>query len=160
MEYLWRPPFTQKKSNIKVDIWHPVLGRRCRNPPRKLSQLKTRANLQVGKNFAVRNIFFHGIFIETSLHNLISNFKFDIWHNSVGLRCRNPTQSLKSIKDPGNIFDLHCKWTGTSPSLIYFSWDIYRDPPPSTIFFFKYQSWYWTTCFGFEVKKPPSHLSQ
>jgi hypothetical protein len=32
----------------------------------------------------------------------------------------------------------------TLPSLIYFSWDIHRDPPPQ--FFFKYQSWYLTPC--------------
>jgi hypothetical protein len=25
--------------------------------------------------------------------------------------------------------DLNPKWSGTLPSLIYFSWDIYRDPP-------------------------------
>ena len=29
--------------HIKVDIWHPAVGLRCRNPPRHLSQLKTRA---------------------------------------------------------------------------------------------------------------------
>jgi hypothetical protein len=28
-------------SNIKVDIWHPAVGLRCRNPPRHLSQLTT-----------------------------------------------------------------------------------------------------------------------
>ena len=26
--------------HIKVDIWHPAVGLRCRNPPRHLSQLK------------------------------------------------------------------------------------------------------------------------
>jgi hypothetical protein len=30
-------------SNIKVDIWHPAVGLRCRNPPRHLSQLTARA---------------------------------------------------------------------------------------------------------------------
>ena len=28
--------------NIKVDIWHPVVGLRCRIPPRQFSQLKAR----------------------------------------------------------------------------------------------------------------------
>jgi hypothetical protein len=28
------PPLHKKKSNIKVDIWHPAVGLRCRNPPR------------------------------------------------------------------------------------------------------------------------------
>jgi hypothetical protein len=41
---------------------------------------------------------------------------------------QKPTQALKSVKDPGNTFDLNPKWSGTLPSLIYFSWDIYRDP--------------------------------
>jgi hypothetical protein len=30
----------KKKSNIKVDIWHPAVGLTCRNPPRHLSQLR------------------------------------------------------------------------------------------------------------------------
>jgi hypothetical protein len=41
-----------------------------------------------------------------------------------------PTQALKSVKGPGNTFDLNSKWSRTLPSLIYFSWNIYRDPPP------------------------------
>jgi hypothetical protein len=40
-----------------------------------------------------------------------------------------PTKALKSVKGPGNTFDLNLKWSRTLPSLIYFSWDIYRDPP-------------------------------
>jgi hypothetical protein len=46
-----------------------------------------------------------------------------------GLEVQKPTQALKSVKDPGNTVDLNPKWSGTLPSLIYFSWDIYRDPP-------------------------------
>jgi hypothetical protein len=34
-----------------------------------------------------------------------------------------------SVKDAGNTFNLRSKWARTLPSLIYFSWDIYRDPP-------------------------------
>jgi hypothetical protein len=37
-------------------------------------------------------------------------------------------QALKSVKGPGNTFDLNPKWARTLPSLIYFSCDIYRDP--------------------------------
>jgi hypothetical protein len=33
---------TKKNSNIKVDIWHPTVGLRCRNPQRHFSQLKAR----------------------------------------------------------------------------------------------------------------------
>jgi hypothetical protein len=41
---------------------------------------------------------------------------------------QKPTQELKSVKDPGNTFDLIPKRSRTLPSLIYFSWNIYRDP--------------------------------
>jgi hypothetical protein len=37
--------------------------------------------------------------------------------------------ALKSVKGPGNTFDLNPKWSRTLPSLIYVSWDIYRDLP-------------------------------
>jgi hypothetical protein len=47
----------------------------------------------------------------------------------VGLEVQKPTQALKSVKDPGNTFDVNPKWSRTLPSLIYFSWDIYRDTP-------------------------------
>jgi hypothetical protein len=47
---------------------------------------------------------------------------------SCGLEVQKPTQALKSVKGPGNTFDLIPKWSRTLPSLIYFSWDIYRDP--------------------------------
>jgi hypothetical protein len=47
---------------------------------------------------------------------------------SGGLEVQKPTQALRSVKDPGNTFDLNPKWSGTLPSLIYLSWDIYRDP--------------------------------
>jgi hypothetical protein len=53
---------------------------------------------------------------------------------SCGLEVQKPTQALKSVKDPGNTFDLYPKWTRTLPSLICFSWDIDRDPL-SIIFF-------------------------
>jgi hypothetical protein len=46
-----------------------------------------------------------------------------------GLEVQKPIQALKSVKDPGNTFDLNPKWSRTLPSLIYFSWDIYRDTP-------------------------------
>jgi hypothetical protein len=35
--------------------------------------------------------------------------------------CVKPTQAHKSVKDPGNIFDINPKWTRTLPSLIYFA---------------------------------------
>jgi hypothetical protein len=47
-----------------------------------------------------------------------------------GLEVQKPTQALKSVKGPGNTFDIKHKWSRTLPSLIYFSWDINRAPPP------------------------------
>jgi hypothetical protein len=52
----------------------------------------------------------------------------------VGLRCRNPTKALKSVKGRDNIFYLSPKWARTFPSLIYFSWDINRDHPSTNKF--------------------------
>jgi hypothetical protein len=56
-------------SNIKVDIWHPVVGLRCGNPPRHLNQLKTRAipliETPSGQKLCHSRYIFHGIFIKT-----------------------------------------------------------------------------------------------
>jgi hypothetical protein len=51
-----------------------------------------------------------------------------------GVEMQNPFQALKSVKGPGNSFDLNPKWSTTLPSLIYFSWDIHRDPPSIKLF--------------------------
>jgi hypothetical protein len=40
-----------------------------------------------------------------------------------GLEVQKPTHAIKSVKGPGNTFDLSPKWARTLPSLIYFSWD-------------------------------------
>jgi hypothetical protein len=45
-----------------------------------------------------------------------------------GLEVQKPTQALKLVKGPRNTFDINPKWARTLPSLIYVSWDIYRDP--------------------------------
>jgi hypothetical protein len=45
-----------------------------------------------------------------------------------GLEVQKPTQALKSVIGPGNIFDWNPMRARTLPSLIYFSWDIYREP--------------------------------
>jgi hypothetical protein len=46
---------------------------------------------------------------------------------------QHPTQTLKSVKDPENTFDLNPKWERTLPSFGNFSWDIYRVPPNPNI---------------------------
>jgi hypothetical protein len=45
---------------------------------------------------------------------------------------QKPTQALQLDNGAGNTFDLNPKWARTLPSLIYFSWDIYRDLPPQS----------------------------
>jgi hypothetical protein len=55
-------------------------------------------------------------------------------------------QALKSVKGPGNTFDWNPKWARTLPTLIYFSWNIYKKK-------LKYQSWYLTPYWGLEVQK-------
>jgi hypothetical protein len=50
-----------------------------------------------------------------------------------GLEGQKSTQKLKSVKDLGNTFDLSSKWARTLPSLIYFSWDMYRVHPNPNI---------------------------
>jgi hypothetical protein len=47
----------------------------------------------------------------------------------VGLWCKKTTHALKSVKGMDNIVDLNPKWTKSLPSIIYLSWDIYRDLP-------------------------------
>jgi hypothetical protein len=46
-----------------------------------------------------------------------------------GLEVQKSTQALTPVKVPGDTVDLNPKWSRTLPSLIYFSWDIYGDPP-------------------------------
>ena len=74
-----------------------------------------------------------------------------------GLEVQKPTEALKSAKGSVNTYDWNPKLTRTLPSLIYFSWDIYRDPLHKAKF--KYQSWYLTPCYGLEVQNP-SHALQ
>jgi hypothetical protein len=45
-----------------------------------------------------------------------------------GLEVQKPTQALKSVKGPGNTFDINHKWSRTLPPLTHFSWDINRAP--------------------------------
>jgi hypothetical protein len=47
-----------------------------------------------------------------------------------GLEVQKTTQTLQSVKGPDNTFEKNPKWAKTLPSLIYFSRDIHRDPPP------------------------------
>jgi hypothetical protein len=58
------------------------VGLRCRHTPKHFSQVTAQTipltETPVGKNFAVLNIFFMGIFIETPSKKENSNIKVDI----------------------------------------------------------------------------------
>jgi hypothetical protein len=129
------PPSIICFSNIKVDIWHPAVGLRCGNPPRHLNQLKTRAipliETPSGQELCHSRYIFHLIFIKNPLHK--TKFKYQSWYltSCCGLEVQKPTQAPKSVKGPDNTFDLIPKWVRILPSVIYFSWDINRDPHPS-----------------------------
>jgi hypothetical protein len=85
-------------------------------------------------------------------------FKYQSWYLTpyCGHEVQIPTQAFQSGKGPDNIFDWIPKWVRTLPSLIYFSWDIYRDPLHKRKF--KYQSWYLTPYCGHEVQIPTQAL--
>jgi hypothetical protein len=51
-----------------------------------------------------------------------------------GLEVQKPTQSLKSVKGPGNRFYSNPSWARILLSLIYFSWDVHRNPSPTFFF--------------------------
>jgi hypothetical protein len=127
------PPSIFFFSNIKVDIWRPAVGLRCRNPPRHLSQLKARTvsltATPSGQELCRPWNIFHGIFIETPLHNFV--FKYQSWYLTpyCGLEVQKSTQALQSVKGPGYAFDLIPMWGRTMPSFDIFSWVIYRVPP-------------------------------
>jgi hypothetical protein len=79
---------------------------------------------------------FHGIFIETPLHNVF--FKYQIqksWYLTpcCGLEVQKPTRALKSVKDTDNAFHLSPKWARTLPSLIHLLCVIHRLPPPPNL---------------------------
>ena len=59
---------------------------------------------------------------ESSVKNL-KTLLFDYTLSGTNI-LRDVTQTLKSVEDPGNTFDLNPKWARTLPSLIYLSWDI------------------------------------
>ena len=89
---------------------------------------------------------------------VLLKFKYQRWYlkSCCGLEVQNPTQALKSVKDPGNAFDLNPKWERTLLSFGNFSCDIYRPLPPKKS---KYQSWYLTPCRGLEVQNPTQALN-
>jgi hypothetical protein len=87
-----------QNPNIKVDMWHPDVGLRCRIPHSYLSQLKTRAiplaQTPNGKEHCRPSAIYHRIYLDSPNPNI----KVDIWHPSVDLRCRIPPSHLSQLK--------------------------------------------------------------
>ena len=149
--------------HIKVDTWHPAVGLRCGNPPRHLNQLKTREislnETPSGQELCRPWYIFHEISIETPPpQNKIQISKL-IFDTLLRLDVQKPTQALKSVKGPGNTFNWNPKWARTLPSLIYFSWDIYRDPPLHTKQNHNKVD-IWHAAVGVRCRNPHRHFSQ
>jgi hypothetical protein len=70
---------------------------------------------------------FHGVLIAPPK----KKSKYRSWYLTpcCGLEVQDPTQALKSVKGPGNTFDLNPKWERTLPSFGNFLWDTYSPPP-------------------------------
>ena len=104
---------------------------------------------------AVLNIFWLGLFIETPLRKKI---KYQSWYSTLccGPEVQKPTQPLQSVKFRANTFDWIPKWARTVLSLIYFSWDILRDPPPQKKI--QISKLIFTPYCGFEVQTPTQAL--
>jgi hypothetical protein len=130
----------KRKSNIKVDIWHPAVGLRCRNPPRHLSQLKA---------WEI-HLFLH---LKPTAGCQMSTLIFDflLWRRSLWKSHEKYIKDGKVLAHlgiqskiwPWPLTDLSA-WVGfciSSPQqgvkyqiwylifLLYFSWDINRNPP-------------------------------
>jgi hypothetical protein len=90
--------------------------------------------------------------------HLKKKIKYQSWYMTpcFRLEVQKPIQALQSVKGPATTFDQNPKWVRTLPSLIYFSWDIYRDPLHKQNF--KYQSWYLTPYYGLEEEIPTQAL--
>ena len=97
--------------NIKVDISHLAMDLGCRNTVKLLHQLKARAislTLTSSEKKLCRPLaLVHWILIG-SLQKLIQISKL-IFDTLLRVEVHKPAQALKSVKGPGNTFDLNPK---------------------------------------------------
>jgi hypothetical protein len=119
-----------RKGIARTFKWHKSLGGILHLKPTAGCQISTLIFGIRGRAINIPTIF-QGIFIGSPTKS-----KYQRWYLTpcCGLEVHNPTHAIKSVKGPRNTFDLNPKWSRTLPSLIYFSWDIYRD--------LQYQLWY------------------
>jgi hypothetical protein len=71
----------------------------------------------------------NGIFIATSPPIIVFQISKLIFDTLLWVEVQKPTQKLKTVKGPGNTFDLYPKWERPLPSVGNLSWDIYRVHP-------------------------------
>ena len=108
----------------------------------------------MGEIFAALDIFLWDIFRDPPPQFA---FKYQNWYliPCCGLEVRYPTYALKSVKDPGNTFNL-AKGGQELCRPWYIFHGIFIETPPQ--FVFKYQNWYLIPCCGLEVQYPTSVL--
>jgi hypothetical protein len=150
-----RDPHSKKISNIKFDIWHPAVGLRCRNPPRHFS-FQSKVLFWLLSDWSAW-VGFCTSSPQQGVKYQLWYLNFLLWRGSLwishenyikeskvycGLEVQKPTQALQSVKGQDNTLDWHPKWTRTLPSLIYFSYDINRDPHSKKISNIKFDIWH------------------
>ena len=147
-------PLPQKKI-FKYQSWYltPCCGLEVQKPTQALKSVKG-----PGNTFDLNLKWARTLpsFIENPLPQKTFKYQSSYLTPCCGLEVQKPTQVLKSVKGPGNTFDLNPKWARTLPSFIYFYWKFIETPLPQKTF--KYQSSYLTPCCGLEVQKPTQAL--
>jgi hypothetical protein len=135
--------FPPPNPNIKVDIWHPVVDSRCIIPHRHLSQLK--AQECSSRVFNWRNCLGGIMHLKPTAGCQISTLIFEkkLWRRGSLLISNDKyikdgkvlchLGALKSVKGPGNTFDLNPKWQRTLPSFCNFHGICMGSPPNSNI---------------------------
>jgi hypothetical protein len=131
---IYRDPL--QKNVFKYQSWYltPCCGLEVQKPTQALMSVKGPGNTldinpKWGRTLPFFIYFWWDINRDPPPQNIFSNIKVDFLHPAVGLRYRKPPRHLSQLKAQEIPFDLNSKWARTLPSLIYFLWDIYRDPP-------------------------------
>ena len=146
---------TPLQKKIKYQSWYSTLccGLKVQKPIHELQSIKEPDNTFDWNSKWARTLL-SLIYCSWDIHRdplPKRKFKYQSWYLTpyCGLEVQLPTHALQSAKGPDNTFDWNPKCVRTLPSLIYLSWDIYRDPLHKQNF--KYQSWYLTPYCGLEV---------
>jgi hypothetical protein len=125
----------------KYQSWYltPCYGLEVKNTTQALKSVKGPGNTVDLSSKWERTLPSFGNFL-WDIYRIPPKSKYQSWYfiPCYGLEVQNPTQTLKSVKVPGNTFDVNPTWERTFPSFGNFSCDIYRVAPQIKS---KYQSW-------------------